>query len=120
MSRFAVGFIAGCLASLFVGASAVAVWHCFRVTKVHRLEEPLLLAGAADGGSRYALPTGTVLYFDRAYPEGFSQFRVYINVDRMPLRLESLDDATLIDPLDAVAPSQNDIERTQRGCSLDQ
>lgn len=96
------------------------MWYCFRVTKVHRLEEPLLLAGASDGGGQYALPKGTVLYFDKAYPEGFSRFRVYINADRMPLRLERLDDGTQIDPLDAVAPSKNDIERIRRGCSLDQ
>ncbi|WP_374513349.1 hypothetical protein [Niveibacterium sp.] len=76
------------------------------------LGNTLLLAAASDGGGQYSLPTGTVLYFDRAYPEGFSRFRVYINVDRMPLRLKSLDDTTLIDPLDAVAPNQNDIERT--------
>lgn len=120
MSRFAIGFAAGCLASLFAVAAVLAAWYCARVTKVHRLESPLLLAGATVGNRQCVLPKGTVLYFDQAYPEGFSRFRVYINVDRMPLSLERLEVATQIDPLDARMPVRDEMDRIPSGCARDQ
>ena len=49
----------------------------------------------------HTLPPGTALYFDKGFPEGFSRYKVYVNVDRMPLALRDLPDRNEIDPLDA-------------------
>jgi hypothetical protein len=45
------------------------------------------------------LPIGTTLYFDKSFPEGFTRYKVYVNIDRMPLALRELSDPSEIDPL---------------------
>lgn len=71
------------------------------MTRVHELEFPLMLQSSVATGSSYLLPKGTMLYFDKSYPEGFTRFRVYINVDGIRLETRELADPTLISPLTA-------------------
>jgi hypothetical protein len=59
----------------------------------------------------HMLPKGTVMYFDQSYPEGFTRYKVYINVDRMPLSLVELSDPTSISPIDANAPDKEDLKK---------
>lgn len=93
-------------------ALAVLVPHAMnsrREVKVHTLDEPLVLLSNRDDSDAstnkptYLLPPGTTLYLDRGFPEGFTRYKVYVNVDRMPLKLRSLADPYEIDPLEARA-----------------
>ena len=59
-------------------------------------------------------PAGTTLYFDKAMPEGFTRYKVYINLEKSPLndlRLSPLKDPTLIDPIWADALQKEDLKR---------
>ena len=60
------------------------------------------------------LPKGTILYFDKAYPEGFTRYKVYINIDRMPLTLQSLSDSTTIIPIEGHVPYKEDLKKLLR------
>lgn len=82
-----------------------------KVTKVHVLEFPLLLAGAKENAPLKLLPAGTTLYFDKSYPEGFTRYIVYVNVDRFPLETHKLDDQTLISPITAFPLDKEDLRR---------
>lgn len=79
------------------------------MTKVHKLEYPLMLSSNVGSNNIHMLPRGTVLYFDKSYPEGFTRYKVYVNIDRTPLKLEDLADPTEIDPIDAAVPSKEDL-----------
>lgn len=81
------------------------------MTKVHELKFPLLLASDTDLNSISLLPKGTVLYFDKAFSEGFTRYKVYINIDRMPLELKNLSDPTLISPLEAFALDKSSLQK---------
>lgn len=71
------------------------------MTKVHTLKAPLLIASNEATKNLHLLPAGTTLYFDKSFAEGFSRYKVYINIDRMPLVLSDLSDPTEIDPIEA-------------------
>lgn len=88
------------------------------VTKIHKLEYPLILSSDSSSKNTHMLPKGTVLYFDKSYPEGFTRYKVYINIDRMPLKLDDLSDPTEIAPIDAVAPSKDDLLKLLRDYPL--
>ena len=88
------------------------------MTKVHKLEFPLLLTSEDSLSNFHLLPKGTTLYFDKAYPEGFTRYKVYINIDRMPLTLTELSDPTLIDPLDAQALDKENLKKILRDYPL--
>ncbi|WP_075256952.1 hypothetical protein [Herbaspirillum camelliae] len=75
------------------------------ITKIHRLTTPLQLS--TEQASNGMLPIGTSLYYDTSFPEGFSRYKIYVNIDRMPLELETLQDPTMIDPVEATAFSQD-------------
>ena len=81
------------------------------MTKVHTLKAPLLLSSPEQSKNMHLLPKGTTLYFDKSFPEGFSRYKVYINIDRMPLALKDLSDPTEVIPIDATAPSQSDVRK---------
>lgn len=55
-----------------------------RKIEVHTLEFPMLLGSPGGQGPLQLLPTGTTLYHDQEYPKGFTQYRIYVNVDRYP------------------------------------
>lgn len=82
-----------------------------KMTKIHKLEYPLIVSSDQQSKITHMLPKGTTLYYDKAYPEGFTRYKVYINIDRMPLKLEDLQDPTEIIPIDAAAPDKDDLTR---------
>ena len=73
------------------------------MTKVHVTKQPMLVSSNTASTVMHLLPAGTTLYFDKSYPEGFTRYKVYVNVDRMPLALRELADPNEIDPLEARA-----------------
>ena len=79
------------------------------MSKIHTLTYPLLLSSPEKSQNMYLLPKGTTLYFDQAFPEGFTRYKIYINIDRMPLALHELADPTTIIPIEANAPSKEDM-----------
>jgi hypothetical protein len=111
-SRPWFAFLLGILTAALVSIGGIAIWRAHKVTKIHTLAAPLLVA-AQDTISKnlHLLPKGATLYFDKAYPEGFSRYKLYINVDRMPLPLEDLADPAEIRPVDAYAPSPVDLRK---------
>jgi hypothetical protein len=100
-----------------VAASVAVILSTFlfrspqKTTKVHKLESPLLLSSDNPSKNMHMLPKGTVMYFDQSYPEGFTRYKVYINIDRMPLSLTELSDPTSILPIDANAPDKEDLKK---------
>jgi hypothetical protein len=97
----------------FAGTACLA-FHPYlgtKMTKVHTLAFPLLLSSAAKHGPFQLLPKGTTLYLDRTYPEGFTRYIVYVNVDRFPLPTRESSDPTVIDPLTAYAMDPRDLKR---------
>lgn len=73
----------------------------FMNQKIHTLESPLLLDGSSKTGHNYLLPTGTTLYYDKAFPEGFISYRIYVNVEGIDLPSTTLSDPTEIRPITA-------------------
>ncbi len=71
------------------------------MVKVHILEFPLLLSSRVDASTSSLLPAGTVMYYEKSLPEGFSRYRVYINTEKTlnDLPLQILEDPTMIDPI---------------------
>jgi hypothetical protein len=96
-----------CTATLFF-------WNDHKMTKVHKLESPLLLSSEEKTQTFHLLPKGTNLYFDQSYPEGFTRYKVYINIDRMPLKLTELKDPTTILPIEASALAKEDLKKLLR------
>lgn len=91
------------------------VWNP-NMEKIHRLTTPLQLS--TEQASNGLLPTGTTLYYDTSFPEGFSRYKIYVNIDRMPRELETLQDPTVIDPIDATAFSQGALLKLLRNHPL--
>ena len=118
MIKIIAAFFGGIIICALVGTIAFFFWSHHKMPKVHKLESPLLLASEDQSNSLHILPKGTTLYFDQAYPEGFTRYKVYINIDRMPLKLEELSDPTLIVPLDAYAPDKEDLKKLLRDYPL--
>lgn len=111
MIRNIVAFISGIIICAFVGAITFFFWSHHKMTKVHTLEFPLLVTSESPSKITHLLPKGTTLYFDQAYPEGFTRYKVYINIDRMPLKLEELSDPTTIIPLDGLAADKDSLKK---------
>lgn len=94
---FSLGFISGIAAF----AVSIYMWNSHKMTKVHTLKQPLILSSNVTGKVLHLLPTGSTLYFDKSFPEGFTRYKIYVNIDRTPLTLRELADPNEIDPLDA-------------------
>jgi hypothetical protein len=94
-------FLSGFFAALVVVAVSALIWERKRIVKVHILTQPWIISSNQSDRALHTLPPGTTLYFDKGFPEGFSRYKVYVNVDRMPLALRDLPDRNEIDPLDA-------------------
>lgn len=82
-----------------------------KMTKVHTLKFPMLLAGPEGNGPFQLLPKGTTLYYDQSYPEGFTRYMIYVNVDKYPLPTRELSDPTSIEPLTAFPMDKGDLKR---------
>ena len=93
------------VALLATAMSSIAASYYFlelkKVTTAHELQFPLMLQGSQYTGMSYLLPKGTMLYYDKAFPEGFVRYKVYVNVDGVKLESSDLSDPTLISPLTA-------------------
>jgi hypothetical protein len=111
-------FFVGMLVSASLIPALFYLWSFQKMTKVHELEYPLVLATDSSSNSVSLLPKGTTLYFDKSYPEGFTRYKVYINVDRMPLKLTELADPTTIIPIDAYAPEKDVLQKSLRDLPL--
>ncbi|MGC5700992.1 hypothetical protein J4P02_12400 [Pseudomonas sp. NFXW11] len=70
--------------------------------------QALVIEGPPDDAQTYRLPPGTVLYFDRAFPEGHVRYRAYFNYrgvpEHDPVPLESKHQGSLIAPTWLYAP----------------
>ena len=54
--------------------------------KIHILKAPLSIGSEKDN-NYYLLPKGAYLYFDTVFPEGFTRYRLYVNIkDNLELR----------------------------------
>lgn len=111
MKKSILFFLAGFIVCALAGALTFKMWGSQKMSKVHTLEFPLLLGADEQSKNFHLLPKGTTLYYDRSYPEGFTRYKVYINIDRMPLKLTQLNDPYLIKPIDAYAPSKDDLAK---------
>ena len=78
---------------------------------VYKLEAPLMLAGGDAGNPPTLLPKGTSLYFDQAYPEGFTRFRVYVNVEGIKLKGREATEKYWLDPLTAFPVDQDQLHK---------
>ena len=94
------------------------LWNSTKATKIHKLKSPLILTSESPTRNLHLLPPGTTLYFDKSFPEGFTRYRVYINIDKMPLPLTDLTDPTEIDPIEARAIDKVELDTAQRDYPL--
>lgn len=80
--------IASIAVGMFLGwvlNTLVIVWgRSERASKVHVLQRPLVLY--FDDGTKAELPPNTALHFDRSFPEGFSRYSIYLNIEGEPLK----------------------------------
>jgi hypothetical protein len=98
-----VAFLAGVIITALLSLLLFLYWTKHKMTKIHELEFPLLLSSDRESKIAHMLPAGTTMYFDQAYSEGFTRYKVYINVDRLPLGLKELNDPTMIIPIEGAA-----------------
>lgn len=82
------------------------------------MNAPLLIAGNNATKYHHLLPAGTTLYFDQSSPEGLSRYKVYINIDRMPLALRDLADPTEVDPIEARPLEKTELAKALRDYPL--
>lgn len=104
-NRLALFVLGAITATSIIGITHLA-WNPQKMTKVHNLEYPLLLSSDEVSNGASFLPKGTTLYFDKSYPEGITRYKVYVNVDRTPLKLTDLADPTEINPIDGAIPDK--------------
>lgn len=99
--------------ALLLATGAVAAYQHFgsKSKQVHTLQAPLLLTGGGTSWPLYLLPPGTTMYLDQSYPEGFTRYIIYVNVDRFPLETGVLSDPTAIRPLTAYPMEKTDLRR---------
>jgi hypothetical protein len=65
-----------------------------------KLTEPLLLESEGKAQDFHVLPAGTALYKDYDFPEGFTRYRIYINIKAEFAAQEIVSDKpNLIDPI---------------------
>ncbi|MFY0574897.1 hypothetical protein ACN28S_11475 [Cystobacter fuscus] len=69
--------------------------------QIHVLETPLKIATDTQAKQYYLLPAGTTLYYDGAMPEGFTRYKVYVNIEGKALSLAPMEKPGLIAPLTA-------------------
>jgi hypothetical protein len=109
-SRLPIGIAVG-LITVSLCSLVLVCWTLRKPAKVHLLEFPLLLSSDRESKIAHMLPAGTNMYFDQAYSEGFTRYKVYINVDRLPLGLKELNDPTTIIPIEGAAPGGAELKK---------
>lgn len=84
----------------------------------HTLQAPLMFNGAGSASHQYILPEGTTLYYDRTFPEGFTRYKVYFNVEGVKLEPRESLEKFWIDPLTAFPIDQQQLRRLLKEYSL--
>jgi hypothetical protein len=104
--------------ALFIG-NKLLTRH--QMEKYHILKAPLSIGSDKDE-NYYILPSGTYLYFDSVFPEGFTRYKIYVNIKEnlplqentkgveAPLTAESIDKNTLIKILKNVKLDKEDVK----------
>lgn len=115
--------ICAALAAVTAAVIAAAVTHHFikqfsAVPLVHKLQYPLLLAGAGSSGQSYLLPQGTSLYYDQAFPEGFVRYKIYVNVEGVKLESHEATEKFWLDPLTAFPVDADQLRKLLRETPL--
>ncbi|MGZ8293761.1 MAG: hypothetical protein ACXWVG_12010 [Telluria sp.] len=110
--------LCGAILGFFLNTLMSIIWNRANPPKVHILQAPLLIASNSATTNLHLLPAGTSLYFDESYPEGFTRYKAYINIDRMPLSLSKLVDSSEIDPIEARALDKSELAMALRDCPL--
>jgi len=96
-----------CFFTLLIAIAALVAFYSHtnkdehKTQKIHTLEQPLMLEGSAQADHNYLLPSGTTLYLDKYFPEGFVRYRIYVNVEGIDLPSSTLADPTEIRPISA-------------------
>lgn len=85
--------------------------------KIHVLKHPLLL-GSEDNAGYHLIPAGTTLYYEHSMPEGFSTYRIYINVEGGRLPLEENKPTHSIKPASAFSIDKNQLLSLLRDVEL--
>lgn len=107
-------FVLGADCGALLVSLAWLFYPLYKTTKVHMLDAPMVLSADNMSAHLHLLPKGTTLYFDQGFAEGFQRYRVYVNIDRMPLALKQLDDPTMIAPLQARAADPAELSGAPR------
>lgn len=107
-------FIVGAASGALLVALAWLFYPLYKTTLVHVLDAPMVLSADTMSAHVHLLPKGTTLYYDDSFAEGFTRYRVYVNIDRMPLALKELDDPTMIAPIDARVMDADDLKGAPR------
>ncbi len=100
--------------------AAVSSFVTYRLTKessmplVHKLQYPLLLAGAGTNNQNYLLPKGTSLYYDQSFPEGFVRYKIYVNVEGVKLESHEATEKFWLDPLTAFPVTADQLRKLLR------
>ena len=105
---FAVGAI---IAATIASAVTYRLVRGSSMPLVHKLEVPLMFNGAGSANHQYLLPEGTTLYYDQSFPEGFTRFKVYFNVEGVKLESHDSTEKFWIDPLTAFPVDQQQLRK---------
>ena len=91
--------------------------EALNMNKIHTLKYPLFIENENNSGY-YMLPKGATLYFDGTMDEGFSRYRLYLNVYGKPLEL-SEDSSGAIIPIGAVGIDKTQLQSILKSTKLD-
>jgi hypothetical protein len=110
---------------LFIVATAFLVKKSYlrtdRMNKIHILQAPLSIGSEKDN-NYYLLPKGTYLYFDTVFPEGFTRYKIYLNIKEnfelhdntsgveAPISADSISKPSLLNILKNVKLDKDDIK----------
>ena len=98
-----------------------SIYHMNPTNKIHILKAPLSI-GSEKENNYYMLPTGTYLYLDSYFAEGFARYSVYVNIKppldvventahvEAPLSADVIDKSQLINLLKNVKLDKEDIK----------
>ena len=111
-------FFSGVVIGGLLIALSLTFWSRTKMVKVHTANAPLLLVSNSPSKNLHMLPTGTTLYFDQSFPEGLTRYKVYLNIDRMPLPLRDLTDPTEVDPIEARPLGKSELAKALRDYPL--
>jgi len=84
-----------------LGAGVMSDKQAHTVERVHTLEHPLLMTGAEVNSPPTILPKGTPLYYEKAFPEGFVRYKIYVNVEGIMLDTREPSERFWLKPMTA-------------------